>query len=121
MNTSVEKKEGKAMAKDRDYRRMIHTVRWLKMRKYKLTQNPLCERCETMGIATAASEVHHVIPVETALGTADKEKLMFDIHNLQSLCHNCHVQVHTELGRGGKILAQKRAKHQREEFIKKFL
>ena len=52
------------MAKDKDYKRMIHTSRWLKLRRDKLSDYPLCERCEQMGKVTAATEVHHVHPVE---------------------------------------------------------
>ena len=52
------------MAKDADYRRLIHTARWLRLRRDTLTAHPLCERCQVDGYVTPATEVHHVRPVE---------------------------------------------------------
>lgn len=54
------------MAKDKDYIRMIHTARWLRLRRDKLTVQPLCERCEEEGRLAPATEVHHVLPVASA-------------------------------------------------------
>ena len=82
------------MAKDKDYRRLIHSNRWIKLRRAKLTACPLCEDCKETGRITPATEVHHIKPVEDALNLADKESLMFDIHNLRALCHDCHVAAH---------------------------
>ena len=68
------------MAKDKDYRRLIHSNRWIKLRRAKLTACPLCEDCKETGRITPATEVHHIKPVEDALNLVDKESLMFDIH-----------------------------------------
>ena len=46
------------MAKDEDYKRMIHTVRWLRLRKGVLTRHPVCEMCEKEGILSPAEKVH---------------------------------------------------------------
>lgn len=109
------------MAKDKDYNRMIHTERWLKLRKMKLTDRPLCERCEEEGRIKAAEEVHHIVPVEDGLGHAEKERLMFSPANLKALCHECHVKTHTERGRSGKKHAKTKAAEQLGRFVKKFL
>lgn len=109
------------MAKDKDYKRMIHTSRWLKLRRDKLSDYPLCERCEQMGKVTAATEVHHVHPVEMGLTRQDKERLMYDYFNLRSLCHDCHVQTHVEMGRCGKVQARNKAKVQLQKFAERFL
>lgn len=109
------------MAKDIVYNRLIHTDRWLRLRRAKLTSNPLCERCKDNGTITPASEVHHVTPVEDGLTAREKETLMFDPHNLKALCHDCHVKAHTELGRSGKAHAKRKAAEQRKRFIKKFI
>lgn len=109
------------MAKDKDYIRMIHTDKWLRLRRSKLTANPICERCQAEGRITPAEEVHHIVPVEDGLTVREKESLMFDAHNLQSLCHECHVKIHTEMGRSGKAHARRRAAEQLERFAKKFL
>lgn len=103
------------MKKDEDYRRMIHTVKWLKLRRDVLTAHPICQRCHN----AAACEVHHVQPVEDALTAGEKRARMYDPHNLQALCHACHVEVHTYMGRGGKAAAKRRAAEQSAEAIRK--
>lgn len=109
------------MAKDKQYVQLMHRAEWVRLRRAKLTDRPLCERCEAEGRITPATEVHHVVPVETALTRADKERLAYDPHNLQALCHACHVQVHTEMGRSGRAQRKKRSADLLQSFVKKFL
>lgn len=45
------------MAKDKDYIKLIHTPRWLNLRRAILSAHPLCERCEAQGYITPATEV----------------------------------------------------------------
>ena len=90
------------MAKDKDYRRLIHSNRWIKLRRAKLTACPLCEDCKETGRITPATEVHHIKPVEDALNLADKES-------------------HVALGRGGKQHAMRRATAHLKRFQEKFL
>ena len=51
-----------------------------------------------MGYVTGATEVHHRRPVEWAKGWQGQSQRMFDIANLMSVCHRCHVEIHKELG-----------------------
>ena len=96
------------MAKNPIYRRLIHTNRWLVLRKRTLTERPLCQRCLEEGLmASAATEVHHIVPCETANTEKEMARLMFDPHNLRALCHDCHVKTHTEMGRSGKAAAKR--------------
>ena len=108
------------MAKDKDYIAMIHTTAWLRLRKEVLTATPLCVECQKAGRIEAATEVHHVRPVEEAITYSDKRQRMYDPHNLQALCHDCHVRIHTQLGRSGKEATRKRNEAQTQEVIKKF-
>lgn len=108
------------MAKDKDYIALIHTTQWLNLRREKLTHNPLCERCEAEGFVTPATEVHHHRPVEYGAGYEEKRRLMFDQHNLVSLCHQCHVKEHIELGRSGRAATRRRIEQQVAGVIKKF-
>lgn len=108
------------MAKDKDYQRLIHTDRWLRLRRDKLTTTPLCERCQQQGIVTPATEVHHVTPVEDGLSLAEKRRLMYDPHNLRALCHDCHVQTHVELGRCGRVATKRRNEAQVAAVVEKF-
>lgn len=109
------------MAKDKDYKKLIAKNRWQKLRKAQLSKHPLCERCKEDGKLVPATEVHHVTPVEDGLTATDKAALMYNPSNLISLCHDCHVKTHTEMGRGGKAGARNRAKRQIAGFVKKFL
>lgn len=98
------------MAKDNDYKKLIHTRRWVELRRQILTAHPLCERCEAEGYITAAVEVHHKRPVEHGVTLEDKRQLMFDPSNLMALCHACHVAEHVAMGRSGKAAAIARSK-----------
>lgn len=109
------------MPKDKDYIHLIHSARWLRLRCEKLSAQPLCERCKAEGIITPAVEVHHVHPVEMALSYADKDRLMFDIHNLLSLCHDCHVKTHIEMGRSGKAATARINAQRLADFRRRYL
>ncbi len=104
------------MAKDSDYRRMIHSNRWVSLRRRVLTAHPLCEKCEADGFVTAAREVHHRVPVESASNPAEKERLMFSEGNLEALCHACHVERHVALGRSGKAATRRLRASQLDDF-----
>lgn len=108
------------MAKGKQYNRLIHTRRWLMLRRRKLSENPLCERCLEEDRYIQATEVHHIKPVEDAFSPWAQEALMYDYHNLQSLCHRCHVAVHTEMGRSGKQQNRRKTQRQIEDFKKRF-
>lgn len=108
------------MAKDKDYIKLIHTSRWLRLRRDILTAHPLCERCQAEGYVEAATEVHHRTPVEYGVTYAEKSRLMFDPQNLCALCHKCHVKTHTEMGRSGKEATRRRNAEQVEAIIVKF-
>lgn len=109
------------MSKNRTYRRLIHTARWLRLRRDILSAHPVCQACEEEGRLSPATEVHHIVPCETALGEREMEALMYDPHNLVALCHRCHVEAHVALGRGGKEAARRRAGVKMQKFVKKFL
>lgn len=108
------------MAKDKDYVKLIHTTRWLQLRRDILTANPLCEKCQGEGYVTLATEVHHRKPVEYGVNYSEKYRLMYDPNNLIALCHDCHVKVHTEMGRSGKEANRRRNAEQVTVMIQKF-
>ena len=108
------------MAKDKDYQHLINSHRWLRLRRDLLTRHPLCQRCQAEGRLTPATEVHHIRPVEEAVGRAAKAALMYDPHNLRALCHNCHVLTHTEMGRSGKEATRRRNAEQARQIVRRF-
>ena len=108
------------MAKDKDYIKLIHSRRWLQLRRQVLTEHPLCERCEAEGFVTPATEVHHRRPVEYGVCYAEKHRLMYNPANLCALCHDCHVKIHTEMGRSGKAATKRRNAEHVAGIIKQF-
>lgn len=108
------------MAKDKEYQQLIHTAKWLRLRRDTLTAHPLCQRCKAEGRITPATEVHHIRPVEEAFTKAERVQRMFDPHNLMALCCDCHVKVHTEMGRSGKEATKKRNAEHVRQVIDKF-
>ena len=59
---------------------------WTKLRKLKLSADPLCERCLRRGRVVASMEVHH----------KDKNPWNRCWENLESLCMPCHDAEHRE-------------------------
>lgn len=107
-------------AKRQTYRRLIGNMRWLRLRRAVLSAHPFCQRCEERGRLAAATEVHHVVPCETATNPREMESLMYDPHNLMPLCHRCHVEVHEQMGKGGRQERERRKEAEAERFRKRF-
>lgn len=102
------------MKRNKTYVRMINSMRWVRLRRQKLMDCPWCEMCK---VRTPAVEVHHKVPVESVSSPLDMERLMFDYANLQSLCHQCHVQVHVDLKSKSKETQRQRAENETKEAI----
>lgn len=60
------------------------STRWRKLRLIVLNHTPLCAECAANGHVSMATEVDHIKP------HCGDEKLMWDVDNLQGLCHECH-------------------------------
>lgn len=116
-------KEVKAltMSRDYNYRRMIQSTRWLKLRKEKLKRSPLCEDCLSDGLFRPAEEIHHVRPCESSKSVEEMERLMFDINNLRSLCHDCHVLTHKNMKSRTKEASVEAVKSNVERFKRRWL
>ena len=58
----------------------------------------LCERCMGKGEVKPAEVVHHTTPLtEANVGDPD---ISLNPERLMALCHDCHTEVHQELGIG---------------------
>jgi len=57
---------------------------WTKLRRRKLSADPLCWYCLQTGVVTAADTVDHIRPHKGDVS------LFLDWDNLQSLCSSCH-------------------------------
>ena len=69
----------------REYRRLYKSAAWQRTRQYKLSLNPLCERCLLSDIVTEATVVHH----RDGGHKGDVTKF-FDVEGLEALCKSHH-------------------------------
>ncbi len=111
------------MAKDANYIKLINTQRWRKLRLMKLQAQPLCEceECKEHGRIISATEVHHIVPVESVTTIEQMEALMFDWNNLMSVSNECHARIHAEMFSHTKENVQKANAKRTQRFIDKFL
>lgn len=65
-------------------RQFLHSKTWRRIRDYKLSRNPLCERCEKRGLTEPAVLVHH----------RDGNELHNHPVNLEAVCNPCHEGIH---------------------------
>jgi len=74
--------------KDREQNRFYDSAAWKRLRRFKLNEAPLCERCFKKGYITPATIVHHKAEIRKGgdyLPTVDE---------LESLCKSCHSKEH---------------------------
>lgn len=57
--------------------------KWRKLRAWWVQQSPLCVICESEGRVKSCDVVDHIKPIKQG-------GEMYDLDNLQSLCHSCH-------------------------------
>lgn len=108
--------------KNKQYRELINSTRWRKLRNAYITSHPLCERCASEGRVTAAEEVHHIAPIEFYhRDLAMMREKCFDPANLMSVCRTCHGKLHKELGSRTHEAMAERGREKAKRFIMKFL
>jgi 5-methylcytosine-specific restriction protein A len=68
---------------------IYNTPRWVKLRKEKLMQNPVCEVCNK----ELADHVHHI---NSFMNYSKEERInvAYNSNNLQSVCRECHTKIH---------------------------
>ncbi|WP_418186746.1 HNH endonuclease [Aliarcobacter lanthieri] len=72
-------------AKDR--KKIYNSKNWKDIRKKALLRDDyMCVICKSKGIETIATEVDHIIELKENISKA------YDLNNLQSLCHGCHME-----------------------------
>lgn len=69
---------------------VYNTPRWKQLRAFKLMMNPICEKCEALGITRQTTEIHHKVPFDINDTPERIEELAYDYNNLESLCDDCH-------------------------------
>lgn len=90
-------KKQKDYSEKRKIRRSIYdTKKWRDLRKAKLMQNPLCEKCFENGIITPAEDIHHIVSFVDITDNLRRLEIAYDFNNLQSLCKKCHQKIHNQ-------------------------
>ena len=112
------------MSHNQKYNSLINSWEWQKLRGRKLTAQPLCEECEKHGRIRAATEVHHIVPVESEHDLRAMKTLAYDWCNLMSLCHQCHKDIHDLMAktrrRRGKVETKQQKKYNMAVAAQKF-
>lgn len=90
------KKEKSTQHNQTDMRKLrqgaYNQTSWKKLRATYLKQHPLCEECLKIGKVTPASSVHHI---KTPFSKGEVNQfLLLDYNNLESVCHECHAEIH---------------------------
>lgn len=71
--------------------KIYNSARWQRVRKMKLSRNPVCEDPyeyhELCGHPEPAIQVHHIVKLIVDIDKA------FDMDNLMSLCTGCHARI----------------------------
>lgn len=107
------------MSNNKYYRKLIHSRKWKEVRDIKIQMNPLCEICGK----ELSQEVHHIQPLENYTNNYPlMEQMAYDINNLQSLCHQCHKNIHLEmkLHRNQKDSVKKNNKERTDDFFNRY-
>lgn len=72
--------------------RFYASKRWRECRKAYLSEHPICERCEKVGIVSVAEHVHH--KKELSLENYKDPEIALNPDNLEALCFKCHNKEH---------------------------
>lgn len=107
--------------RDEEYTRLLNSTNWRRLRLRLLREHPLCSKCEREGRVTAATEVHHIRPVERGSNIKEKALLAYDPDNLETLCHACHVETHRQGGKSTKTENRQRQREKAKSFNKKYI
>ena len=101
------------------YNRLINSARWRAIRAQQLAEHPFCELCAKKGVyyQTGATEVHHIVPIDSARTEEEAERLAYSPDNLSSLCRACHNKLHAADRSHSKEAHQRRAEEELARWI----
>lgn len=72
-----------------DRKKIYNSKKWAIVREQAIIRDKMmCVPCYKKGIKTLATEVHHIIELSEDISLA------YELSNLQSICHSCHMKEH---------------------------
>jgi len=81
-----------------------HLKEWRDLSAWYRQENPLCAECLKNGKVTPATEVHHLkSPFLSYLTEEERIQRLLDVNNIESICHNCHYEIHSALSKVKKL------------------
>lgn len=104
-----------------EYSRLIRHRDWRRLRLWYLSRHPLCEDCEDRGRIRPATEVHHIVPIDSCPDVGGKRKLAYDPRNLRALCKDCHHAAHEEMESRCPAVVKARTEAEVGSFVKLWL
>lgn len=76
--------------------RFYQSAEWKSLRDFKMANcYGLCEECQKNGIVKPATQIHHIIPIQTAEGWQRR----LEVDNVTCLCVECHNKAHNRFRR----------------------
>ena len=102
---------------DINYNKLIQSSEWSRTRNAYIREHPTCERCGKL-----ATAVHHISPLNRYINDLPMMyRMCFDENNLMSVCNDCHVILHKELGKYNGKATQEYNKAKVDKFFKDYL
>lgn len=79
-------------------RKAYNTMGWRRLRKYHLSQHPICEKCwSDKGIINPGTPEHplHIHHIKSPFSSSGVDMdLLLDDNNLMTVCGECHGLIH---------------------------
>ena len=96
INKIERKKKSQAPRNETDMRKLRQKAyqnrHWRKLRDTYLREHPICAECLKHGKVTPAEDVHHI--KSPFRGGEINYNMLLDYHNLESVCKDCHGEIH---------------------------
>lgn len=92
-------------------RKAYNTMGWRRLRKYHLSQHPICEKCwNDKGIINPGTPEHplHIHHIKSPFSSSGVNMdLLLDDSNLMTVCGECHGLIHNNPKVVNKVLMDK--------------
>lgn len=92
-------------------RKAYNTMGWRRLRKYHLSQHPICEKCwADKGIINPGTPEHplHIHHIKSPFSSSGVNMdLLLDDSNLMTVCGECHGLIHNNPKAVNKVLMDK--------------
>ena len=92
-------------------RKAYNTMGWRRLRKYHLSQHPICEKCwNDKGVINPGTPEHplHIHHIKSPFSSSGVNMdLLLDDENLMTVCGECHGLIHNNPKVVNKVLMDK--------------